>query len=796
MATEPFYIPPTTKICSNFNEAKEFFDKLGGVTYFDRDKPLGIGDLTQGNRNLIIGEPGVGKTLLLDKIKAYLESQNVSTSLINLRHTDAAAQIDDFLNSATSVPRTLLLDALDEVQSNLFPAVLQKIEQISKQHPDIPIFLSSRWAFITRYAKSFPTFRFIAVSPFTSSQVREYLLKTGFSEADLETLHRTMSFSHRMLVIQVPRYLFYLAEFWKKNNITDAAQISRNALFEHFIYSKLELEETKLNTDKRAITKRVLEKLALTMEIYQTNVITKDDLMTFFDELKSDLKLTALSQIPLETFFEYSLLKNNIDTVEFDNTEFQEYLAAKEITRLSSPGRAAFDFSVDASLNDIYPTWFNALTFLVDMQPELLEQIIEFSGLRGTGFKIVDEGFFTFLSRIDPQKIAADLRGNIFIDLFTYHSRTRQWLSWKLALVLPYFFDSSLERQLKSWVDSAEKEYAQNRYVPLANIASVVAALFRNRISLDRSYWRKRLIEWASDSKENMVLRRQALSALEMLGDPVVIDELPNLMGSEELLERAFLSLCATLDPDNPKSFDYFVEAVKRDDFHGRRGLIGLRRRESIKKLFLLLIQDETFRREFLEQSSMSRDQDSQLIEHIQTVLDNELTELGKQTIIASTHYNTAHFAERSAFMRGLWRALKNQSPTTFIPDMVDRINRTSQGRAGFYFTRRCFAEVIDFPDIASYLDLMIALKEEHIAFNVMLEIKASGRDALRKSLRPAGQSFRKNMNIGKRNNPSQQSRWKLMPAIFCRSLAHYCSQRPECSPTMYLHFITSIQAN
>ncbi len=404
---EGFYITPITKIYSNFTEAKEFFDKLGGVAHLETEKPLTIADLAQGKRNLVIGEPGVGKTLLIGKIKDYLDGQNESTCLINLRQTDAASQIDDFLNSTTPAPQTLLLDALDEVRSSLFPTVLQKIEQIAERYPDMSLFVSARWVFIARYATSFPKFRFIVVSPFTSGQVRDYLLKSGFSGTDIDALHRTLSFSHRMIVIQIPRYLSYLTDFWKRRGLNDVAQVSRNDLFEHFIYSKLELEDTKLNTDKRAITKRVLEKLALAMEIYQTNVITKDDLMTFFDELRSDLKLTALSQLNLEIFFEYSLLKNNVDTVEFDNAEFQEYLAAKEITRLSAPGRAAFAFAVDTNVHDIYPTWFNALTFLVDMEPALLEQIIEFSGLRGVGFKIVDEGFFSFFSRIDPGKIAA-----------------------------------------------------------------------------------------------------------------------------------------------------------------------------------------------------------------------------------------------------------------------------------------------------------------------------------------------------------------------------------------------------
>jgi hypothetical protein len=722
------YIPPITKIYSSFAEAKEFFDKLGGVTYFETAKRLKARDLAQGKRNLVIGEPGVGKTLLLGKIKNHLEDQGIATSVVNLRQPNAINQIEDSIKSAADMPRALLLDGLDEIQSSLFPAVLRKIEEVA-DHYDGPIFISARWVFIARHSTSFPQFRFIVVSPFTSSQVKEYLIATGLSEADTNALFHVLSFSHRMLVIQIPRYLHYFAEFWKRNGLTDAMQVSRNELFEHFIYSKLELEDTKLSSDKRAITKRVLEKLALAMEIYQTNVISKDDLMTFFDELKSDLKLAALSQLAMEAFFEYSLLKNNGDTIEFENTEFQEYLAAKEITRFAAPGRAAFAFAADSDVHEIYPTWFNALTFLIDMEPDLFEQIIEFSGLHSRDFKIIDEGFFTFFGRIDPRNISAPLKRALFSDLIEYHSRTRQWLSAQLSAILSSFFDSSLEARLKLWVDAALDKHDPERYVSLANVAHVVNVLLQDHKPLDRSYWRKNLIAWVSDANENVVLRRQALSGLEALGDAGVINELPDLMGSEELLERAFISLCATLDPDNPKSFEHLVDAVRRDNVHAYQGLVSIKQPESIKKLFQLLINDATFRREFLEQSSYFKDPDISLANVIRSVNDDELIGLCKDALIAATHYDTAHRAEKSAFIRGLWRALKDRSQTDFILEMVHRLEKSPNGRSGFFFSRTLFADVIDQADVLPYLDLMITLKEEHSAFAVLLEVKASGRE-------------------------------------------------------------------
>jgi KaiC/GvpD/RAD55 family RecA-like ATPase len=126
------YITPLTKICSTFAETKEFFTEYGGVSFFGADNRLKIADLAQGKRNLIVGEPGIGKTLLLRQIKDWLDKEGFTTSLISLRQTGAIELIDEFLNKRSDDHKVLLLDTLDEVRSSLFPSVLQKIEQVSK----------------------------------------------------------------------------------------------------------------------------------------------------------------------------------------------------------------------------------------------------------------------------------------------------------------------------------------------------------------------------------------------------------------------------------------------------------------------------------------------------------------------------------------------------------------------------------------------------------------------------------------------------------------------------------------
>lgn len=733
------YIHPVTKIHSTFTETEEFFEKYGGLLIFNDEKPLEVSDIAQGKYNLIVGEPGVGKTELIKKIKEHFDKENFLTKLISLRQQNTSEQIDLFLALESNVPKVLLLDGLDEVRSSAFPLILQKIDAISKKYPDLPIYLSSRWVFIKRYASSFPEYRFITISPFTQDQAREYLLSANHTEKDIDILlNRIMSFNHSMLVIQIPRYLFYLEDFLKKKDVDAATKVSRNELFEHFIYSRLDLEGKKLNEDKKALIKRVLEKLALTMEIYQTNVLSKDEFMTFFDEVDSDLKIAALSQISMEVFYDYSLLKNNGETIEFDNAEFQEYLAAKEITRLPDPNRAVFSFAVDSDARELYPTWYNALTFMVDMQTDLLEQLIEYSGLRGEPFRVVDDSFFDFLSRVDPQHQPDEFRKRLFIDVVRYHHKTIQWLPGKLTSALPGFYDQSLEKELKVKVEDVETKTEEARFVPLANIAYIVAYLLKQNMQIDRPYWRKKLVSYTKDTNENGVLQRHAFFALEQLGDPSVIDELPSLTDiSEEMVRIALLDMCIKVSPDHPKCLKYFFEAVRRDDFHGRYGIFAMKERGSIKKFLEVFNTDEDFRREFLDDTSIFRDDDYTIVKQIESNLDDEIRELCKKALVLSANYRFAHNVEQSAFIDGLWKLLR-KGDSNFVVEMVERIKNSPDGKSGLYFAHNFFSHVIEEEDVGPYIDSMIAAKERRSAFSVMHLIKLSKR-ANAKSIYEAG---------------------------------------------------------
>lgn len=720
------YIDPIIHIHSTFANAKEFYAAsdpyIPGIT----KESVTISEVTLGNRNLIVGEPGVGKTLLLEKIRDRLIQDGVSPHLILLREEDAIARIDEWLASANSQRGPLLLDGLDEVQASRFPTVLRKIRDVSRQQQDSLIYLSSRWVFIGRYAADFSEYRFVSISPFTQGQVEKFLIDSGHPEtAVLTFVRRLMSFRHSTMVIQVPRYLSLLAEYLKKHKMEAIDSLSRNELFEFFIYAKLELEDERLNADKRAIIKRLLEKLALTMEIYQANTIKKDELMTFFDDLESDLKVAALSQVDLQVLFDKTLLKDNHDSIEFDNTEFQEYLAAKEITRFADPRRAAFDFAVDQHINEFHPSWFNTLTFLVDMEPGLLEQFIEFSGIRGT--KAADEDFLRFISRVDCQQLRPQVKRTLFTDLLDYHQRQPQWVPAHLAWAMAGLFDPSQEVLLKDAVTSAQSKAGYERLVPLGNVAVIVGHLLKARVAVERDYWREQLLAFAADKNENGVLQRNALFALEQLADSTVIARLPAGFDGDESVIREMLRLCAAVDPNCAVSLQRFVQGTLRHEVEARYGFYAMKERDALKAFVRKFNSDRGFREAFLDQGSIFNEKDHLIIENLTAAWDGEMTALCAEAVLPSLNPMTAHFSQRSAFIRDLGKLLKVRDAGWF-PGFIQSM-QSSNPRVGIYYAEPLVAALIETPeDVGWFVDAMNEAGLRSTAARVLLHINYSDR--------------------------------------------------------------------
>lgn len=185
------------------------------------------------------------------------------------------------------------------------------------------------------------------------------------------------------------------------------------------------------------------------MEIYQKNTLTKDELLTFFDDLKSDLKSSLLNQIDIEELYAKTILNDNIDTIEFQNTEFQEYLAAKEIVRMGDPNLVIFDLAVEKTIKELYLSWFNTISFVADLDISIVKSILKFTVSEKSSV-FIDEENFRFLTKVNVERLSEEDRAYIFEFVFGYYQDILQWIDYSVAKNLPYYFVDSQKKLLKS----------------------------------------------------------------------------------------------------------------------------------------------------------------------------------------------------------------------------------------------------------------------------------------------------------------------------------------------------------
>ncbi|MBU0469272.1 MAG: hypothetical protein KJ736_09480, partial [Candidatus Omnitrophica bacterium] len=637
---EKKYIQPSI---INYSLFRTLLDEKATLRYFGISKgaELSLNDISskKSTRTFVIAEPGFGKTRLLKEIISYASVISKEGIFIELKKILPNRAIDAYIQDNLAVlfkskkfilknskQLVVCLDALDEVKSYDFSAIVELIEVFSKKYFNISLFVSCRYHHFSKYQNLFDTFQFdfLQIQPFTREQVKSYLNNSNISDQDVEQMIRILTSRGRDLIIQTPRYLEMIANFIGKEGAEVVSNLTKGELFEKFIYQKLDLENRKSKNNESELIKRVLEKIALVMEIYQTNTLKKDDLITIFEDVKSNLNISFLHQVPIKDFLDRTVIKDNIDEIEFENTEFQEFLAAKEILRLGRSDQVVFDLAVDQELNEIFPSWFNTLSFLIDLNIDLINPIFEFTNNRLSDLQ--DEAYHRFLTRVHVERLKLEERKRIFEDVFSYYQKAMNWIPYDVAENLSFYFDISQNIILKKAIVEAESE--PNYFVKNGNVAFIIAFLIEKEIFNDSQlkYWEEKLTQFAKDANTNGVLQRQTLFALGKLKNIELLKKVVHLRtSSDDLILQEFMEACAEINPNDKFSIDSFVIGCKRREIYARYGIYQITERKGLKQLLDYFVSDDKFLDMFFDQESIFKEKDKKLIENIKNRFDKNI---------------------------------------------------------------------------------------------------------------------------------------------------------------------------
>lgn len=744
------YISPNIREFETFAALENYANST--YKFFSTEISLSIDQLLDRSRMLILGEPGMGKTRLLTEMvkraneqgkKAlYLdlkrvENNNLITHIRNLTASKKQLSKDienaevfgsDDFELSNETPGILCLDALDEVLTTHLSGISDGIQEILNRYPQMAVYCSCRKNHYTTLPTGiFGRFSYVYIDIFSIDQVRTFLETNEIREETIVEIMSLLRFKNRDLIIQIPRYLHMVLVILKENGgVVDRSTFSRCNIFEHFTYKILELEASRdpgQLSQKTELIKRVLEKIALVMEIYQTNIITKDELMSFFDDIHSNLSTSFLSQIDIKTFYERSLLKDNFDgTIQFENTEIQEYLAAKEIVRLEHLEQTVFDLSVDPELREIYPSWINTLDFIVELKPNLATSIIQLS--YGKSNTVQDEEYHKLVSGVNRDALSLDERNFIFLQIFNYYQKTAEFLSLGVAANLGRLYNDSLRDII---VNSLRNEKIDKlTCFQQENVTEIIAYIMEENPS-EVDFWKQKLL--ALPYKENIKLSKSIIFALGKAKDisQLAIIAEPLLYTGNEIIIQNIISACIEAEPNHNFSIRSYIEGTKKDQIIARYGIYKVKNVEAIELILSKLIEDGEFRSKFIEDESVFKDKDKIIGNNIFAVWNEKLEQKVLELIQTLLSNREAWITERSKLLNYIL-ALAQAQDSRFILRLSNYLVTTNC--LDGYYCSRLLAPLLSKDGVIKFVEMLSTTEDGREVALRTLQYKSFFNDA------------------------------------------------------------------
>lgn len=578
----------------NYNEKQknEHHELLGKTEQFDFEEFLPT------NGAIIIGEPGYGKTRLLKEIVIraankeqpafFIDAKKIRKSTLsdiiercrplsdlNLNEEDLQkkTKFSNGISESLENGFIVCIDALDEVPFSQLYDLLETIFEFKFEKKDIALYLSCRTHHLKKIDKDFDIDRFnlivLGLRSFNFKQVKRFLAGTGMGAEAFDQLADNINFQDLDRFLSIPRYLYYFSEIIEGESLVkDGALVNRLQLFELFIYRKLDKDRLQASDiSENSILKRVLEKIALIMKIHQSSEIFTDELMTIFDEMDSNFSQVIFRQDLQKRFFDRSLLKDNIDTIEFENQEFLDFLAAKELARFDKADQAFFDLAMEPNLKEILPAWFEVLPFLLDQRPEMVTTLLDFIDQKSD--RVVRSEYFNTITSVTPSFLSREVRVQIFSTVFDYFSRHKRWLtSWHdyMADRLAAFYSETEHYHLILGSVDPKRNSEAELYVRRVNAIELINRLIARKM-VNRSQiseWETLSYEWLRlDPEKNVALHRTIVRSAHLIKE-IGFDWLKSIRFIFEKgvqLQTTYAETCFQIAPEDPFSIDIYFDS-------------------------------------------------------------------------------------------------------------------------------------------------------------------------------------------------------------------------------------------
>lgn len=750
MENEYLYIEPKVRRISSGienQEASNNYDLLFDSN-FQRKYQITFEELFSFGFLIINAEPGNGKSRLLKEIVIKSKTFSKKAIYIDLKrlgNEEIEAKINqilifpqksfsnnkeingikDFFYSETftfdknSADLIVCLDALDEVKNDNVFELIDKVKKFRFDYPEVQIILTCRSYIFIKYESDFNELnpQKAEIMPFTEEDAKSFLCKHNFNALEIERVINRFSRGHQFITINSPRILELFVAIKVKEGLDSTLLKTKAELLDHFIYGELLEEEKKSNNNQKEIIKRILEKLALIMEINQSSQISKDELMTFFDDINSGLGSSFLQQISLNDFYDRALLISSDDKhLQFQNVEFQEYLAAKEITRLGKVDQAAFDLVVEKNLRAILPSWANTLRYLIELVPSLQLLIVEFISRNENeiSLNLIDQ--FMISDENIVKMLPYDVRISTFRHILSRFNYFNKYIPLRTAEKLVLYFDEELNLDIKK-----PKIQSQEEKAIFYNSILIAKCLLKMKKHPEKEVWLSLFISIINDPSFDVQLRTLSIRALSKFEDLDLLRFNIKIENENKIeLKDAYYNACIEIDPNALYTIDLMVEHVRNDDSSKiafRKGFELIKLPDSIKYFLRKLIEDHDFLNRF-NFHGFDNNQLRSISDNVETVYDEETKKLITQLVLHPHCY-----IDHERLIQYLLE-INNRKCSNYIFELIDYYKINHQDWYKYYLI---FKRILTPENCQSFIEAMLDIAENRkYLVNLFLEFRFS----------------------------------------------------------------------
>ena len=355
---------------------------------------------------VLLGNPGFGKTSELKQLAIELwdsrQEENIIPFFKSLKNFTTSSIIEDFLpQNFKLIPKQIVIfDGVDEIEkiidfSNKLRNFIIGNKEIFKDDK-LKFIISCRTNIYNKYIKSISGFGVYFLNEINFSSGLNFL-KAKYN-LNLEEAKTFDTYKNKE-ILENPFYLDLIGNYYKNQN---EVLTNKALLIEEFVNSRLKNDKAnKFANDTEFDKERIIsytQKVAFSLEAMQKPYLT-------ITEIK---KITGVDEISLakNPFLEENITEN----WSFVLKNIQEYFVAHILAELSFDEIVKI-IQIDSSTSKVHPTWYNVITFLLNLVCEetLYNSLVN--------WLLIND--FEILFNADSDRITENIKSKVLINLFT-----------------------------------------------------------------------------------------------------------------------------------------------------------------------------------------------------------------------------------------------------------------------------------------------------------------------------------------------------------------------------------------